>query len=137
MEDAVKWFFGIGTIIVIILCCIVGGCYIQPQYNVWQQEKEGQAEYAKAESSRKIKVLEAQATMDSAKMLADAEIARAKGVAEANRIIGESLKGNSEYLHYLWIHNLAETKSEVIYVPTEAGLPILEAGHRPPVKAEK
>ena len=55
---------------------------------------------------------------------------RAKGVAEANRIIGESLKGNESYLRYLWIQNLESGSNSVVYVPTEAGLPILEAGKR-------
>ena len=54
----------------------------------------------------------------------------AKGTAEANRIIGDSLKNNEAYLRYLWIHNLEEGKNEVIYIPTEAGMPILEAGKR-------
>lgn len=62
-------------------------------------------------------------------LLAEAEIERAKGVAEANRIIGESLKGNEAYLRYLWIQGLQEGSTpQVVYVPTEAGLPILEAG---------
>jgi hypothetical protein len=68
--------------------------------------------------------------MESAKLLGDAEVARARGVAEANRIIGDSLKGNEAYLRYLWIHNLESGSNSVIYIPTEAGLPILEAGAR-------
>lgn len=63
-------------------------------------------------------------------MLAAAEVERAKGVAEANRIIGESLKNNEGYLRYLWIQGLQDGSSEVIYVPTEASLPILEATRR-------
>ena len=70
---------------------------------------------------------EAKAEKDSAVELAKAEIERAKGVAEANQIIGDSLKGNSDYLRYLWIEGLHDDSAEVIYVPTEAGLPILEA----------
>lgn len=101
-----------------------------PTYRVWQQGKAGEARLAEAESSRKIAVAEAQAKMDAAKMLAQAEVERAKGVAEANQIIGESLKGHDEYLRYLWIHNLETGNNAVIYVPTEAGLPILEAGKR-------
>jgi len=66
--------------------------------------------------------------MESAKSLAQAEVERAKGVAEANEIIGESLKGNESYLHYLWIMGLQDGSSEVIYIPTEANMPILEAG---------
>ncbi len=60
-------------------------------------------------------------------MLAQAEIERAKGVAEANRIIGDSLKNNDSYLRYLWIDNIHNTSNQIIYIPTEASLPILEA----------
>ena len=104
--------------------------FVMPQYNVWQQEKEGQAAFAKAESTRKITVLEAQAHMDSAKLLADAEVIRAEGVAKANKIIGGSLEGNEAYLRYLWIQALENKQNEVIYVPTEANIPIMEAGKR-------
>jgi regulator of protease activity HflC (stomatin/prohibitin superfamily) len=85
---------------------------------------------AQAEYSRRIAVAEAQAKKDSAKLLAEAEVERAQGVAKANKIIGDSLKGNEAYLRYLWIDGLKESskQGEVIYVPTEAGLPILEAG---------
>lgn len=99
-------------------------------YDVWAQGKEGEAELAKAESNRQIKTLEAKAMMESSKHLADAEIIRAKGVAEANLIIGESLKGNESYLRYLWVQGLQTNHMQTIYVPTEAGLPILEAGKR-------
>jgi hypothetical protein len=57
-------------------------------------------------------------------------VLKAEGVAKANKIIGDSLKGNESYLRYLWIEKMTETGKEVIYVPTEAGLPILEAGKR-------
>jgi regulator of protease activity HflC (stomatin/prohibitin superfamily) len=97
-------------------------------YNVWAQGKEGQAELARAESNRQIKTLEAKAMEESAKHLAQAEIIRARGVAEANRIIGDSLKGNEAYLRYLWMSNLECKNKEIIYIPTEANMPILEAG---------
>lgn len=86
-----------------------------PQYNVWAAELSGRAELRKAEQNRQIAVEEAKAQKESAQCLADAEIIRAEGVAKANKIIGDSLKGNQQ---------------NVIYVPTEAGLPILEAGKR-------
>jgi hypothetical protein len=53
---------------------------------------------------------------------------RAEGVAKANKIIGDSLKENEAYLRYLWISEMKETKDQIIYIPTEANLPILEAG---------
>ena len=48
-------------------------------------------------------------------------------VEKANEIIGNSLKDNDAYLRYLWIKGLHDGSSEVIYIPTEANLPILEA----------
>lgn len=105
----------------------MAGC---PQYSVYEQRLQGEAELAKATYNRQVKVREAEAAREAATQLAQAEVERAKGVAEANKIIGNSLRGNEEYLRYLWIHNLGEGKNDVIYVPTEAGLPILEAGKR-------
>jgi hypothetical protein len=96
-------------------------------YGVWSQRKEGEAELARAESNRQIKTLEAKSTEESAKYLAQAEIIRAQGVAEANKIIGQSLKENEAYLRYLWINGLQHGGNQIIYVPTEANLPILEA----------
>lgn len=84
-----------------------------------------------AEADRRIKVLEAQAALDSAKLYRQAEVERARGVKEANDIIADGLKGHDEYLRYLWIEKVAGgAQREVIYVPTEASLPILEAGKR-------
>lgn len=101
-----------------------------PQYKVWQQRLAGQAELARAEQNRKIAIQEAEAQKESARALAEAEVIRAEGVAKANSIIGESLRGNESYLRYLWIQTLNDNPQNVIYVPTEAGLPILEAGKR-------
>ena len=101
-----------------------------PQYNVWTSGLAGQAELKRAEQNRQIAIEEAKAKKESAQALADAEIIRAQGVAKANKIIGDSLKDNEAYLRYLWIDSLNSNNQNVIYVPTEAGLPILEAGKR-------
>lgn len=120
-----------GTLMVVL----VGGglMYGCPQYSVYQQRMVGEAELAHAEFSKRVQVTDAQGRLDAASKLADVEIARARGVAEANKIIGDSLKGNEAYLKWLWITDLggAGNKPAVIYVPTEANLPILEAGRRP------
>ena len=100
-----------------------------PVYRVWQKTLAGKAHLREAEFNRQIQVVEAEAKAHAAKSLAEAEITRAGGVAKANAIIGESLKNNESYLRYLWIESLQHTQDKVIYVPTEAGLPILEA-HR-------
>lgn len=116
-----------------LLLLLLPGCFPGCPGYVYMRESEGDGEYAAAERTRKVKILEAQAALESAKFLADAEVARAEGVAKANKIIGESLKDNEAYLKWLWIKGLEDNgqqKPQVIYVPTEAGLPILEAGHR-------
>jgi len=113
---------------------VIGGfMYIIPQYKVYSQRMLGQAELQRAESNRQIKVREAQAAYDAADLTAKAEIRRAEGVAEANRIIADSLDGAEGYLRWRYIEMLENTSGsgrDVIYIPTEAGLPILEAGKR-------
>ena len=110
-------------------------------YKVFAATQSGKAELAQAEQNRQIKITEAEANNHAATSNAEAaikiataqataEIERAKGVAEANKIIGSSLKGNEEYLRYLYINGLTSGSGQIIYVPTEAGLPILEAGQR-------
>lgn len=110
-----------------IALLIAGGMYGCPRYNVYSAQAAGEARLREAESSRQIAVLEAKAKRDSAVMFAEAEVERAKGVAKANAIIGDSLKGNETYLRYLWITEMKSDK-ETIYIPTEAGVPILESG---------
>lgn len=117
-------------LVVLLVIAVGGGMYIYPMYNVYSQRRAGEAELARAESNRRIKIAEAEAAKESAQFLADAEITRAEGVAKANQIIGASLQGNEAYLHYLWIQGLESGNSAVVYIPTEAGLPILEAGRR-------
>lgn len=116
----------------------VTSCYdFQRDQRLKDAENNGKATLVEAENSKKAMVeqakaenesatLQAEAKIKIAKAEAQAEIERAKGVAEANKIIGESLKGNSEYLRYLQIDAIRGSKSEKIYIPTEAGLPIIE-----------
>ena len=55
-------------------------------------------------------------------------VEQAKGTAEANKIVDTSI--TEPYLRYLYINSLKNTENQVIYLPTEAGLPILEAGRQ-------
>ena len=113
--------------IVVLLLFIAGGMWGCPKYKVYVKERAGYASLQEAEWDRKILIEEASAKKESAKHYAEAEVIRAGGVAKANTIIGESLKGNEAYLRYLWVQGLHDGSSEIIYVPTEANLPILEA----------
>ena len=109
------------TIFVVITLSLGG----YPVYNVWSEGLKGEAELRRAEQNRRIAVEEALATAESAKSYADAEVTRARGVAEANSIIQDGLGGPNGYLRYLWIQNLPNART--VYIPTEAGMPITEA----------
>lgn len=122
----------VGFVMFFLALFVVTGMIGCPHYAVWHAGMVGEGELRRAEQNRKIEVQEAEAKRDAARMLAEAEVERAKGVAEANKIIGSSLEGNESYLRYLWIQGLQDGTSEVIYVPTEAQLPILEAARKQP-----
>lgn len=124
-QYAVKIGIRVGLAITAIIAAGMYGC---PQYNVWQQGLIGEGELRRAEQNRRIAIQEAQAKRESASLLAHAEIERAKGVAAANQIIGDSLKGNEAYLRYLWVQGMQNSAGHTVYVATEAGMPIMEAG---------
>lgn len=113
-----------GTLALVVL--IVAMAFVKPWYNVWSQEMEGKAEFAKAEQNRKIKIEEAKANLEAEKLNAQAEIERAKGAAEAIRIENGSI--TPTYIQYLWVRQQADLGDKtVIYIPTETNLPILES----------
>lgn len=109
------------AVIVLALVLMLG----IPAYNVWQQEMAGKAEFAKAEQNRRIKIEEAKANLEAEKLNAQAEVERAKGAAEAIRIENGSI--TPTYIQYLWVRQQGNIPEKVIYIPTEANLPILEA----------
>jgi Tfp pilus assembly protein PilE len=111
--------------VIALLALIVLGFWGCPQYNVYSKRKEGEAMLAHAQSSREVAVAEAKAKMESATLLAQADTIRAHGIARSNQIIGQSL--SPAYLHWFWIDNI-DKSNNVIYVPTETNLPIMEAG---------
>lgn len=104
----------------------IGMAFALPWYNVWSQEMEGKAEFAKAEQNRKIKIEEAKANLEAEKLNAQAEIERAKGAAEAIRIENGSI--TPTYIQYLWVRQQSDLSNKtVIYIPTETNLPLLES----------
>jgi predicted Holliday junction resolvase-like endonuclease len=132
---------GILFFVGIIIAWMVG----MPKYRIYKQDLQGQANLRQQEWEKKIQIEEARGKNDAAALIAEArikqetanaqaEVIRAEGVKKANEIIQASLGGSEGYLRYLYIQQLADFKTaggQVIYVPTEAGLPVLEAGKRP------
>lgn len=134
MEEArIRGFtWGFGSMATVLIVAVTNaflfGC---PSYNVYSRQKDGEAQLAEALASKQVAVQTAKAKWESASYEAKAEIVRAGGVAQANKIIGDSLRDNEAYLRYLYVNNMEHTQNQVIYIPTEAGMPILEAGQRP------
>jgi hypothetical protein len=133
------WSIALGSLFLLLVIVVggLGSCAAYNSMRVWNAETAGEAELAQARQNRQIATLEAEAKLESAKLLARAEVERAKGVAEANRIVADGLGGPEGYLRYLYIEHLAQSQGQIIYVPTEGGLPILEAGRLTPKPAPK
>ena len=108
---------------VILLSLIAVGMYGCPKYDVYSSTLQGEAELARATQNKQIIVQQAQAEKE-------AEILKAQGTAEANKIIGTSLQGNEAYLRWLWVNKLdaGQNGKTVVYVPTDGMVPNLETG---------
>ena len=114
------------AVLILSIIIILAGLFFGiPKYRVWAAEQAGKAEFAKAEQNRRIMIEEAKANLEAEKLNAQAEIERAKGAAQAIAIENGAL--SETYIQYLWVRQLDLSQSKTIYVPTEAGLPILEA----------
>lgn len=117
------------SVVLFLVLLIAGGLVGCPQYRVYSARMAGEAELAQATQNRQIRVQEALAKKEAAKLEGEAEVARAEGLARANKTLGESLSGEhgEKYLRYLWITGMEKSTHDTIYIPTEAGLPILES----------
>ena len=100
---------------------LLAGC---PHYKVYSYKYQGMAELERAEQNRQILVKQATAERDAA-------VQR----AEAIRIVGEAAQKYPEYRQQEFIGAFAEAVkdgkiNQIIYVPTEANIPLTEAGKR-------
>ena len=95
-----------------------------PMWNVWRSGLSGEADLMRAEQTKKIMIETARAEKESAKLR-----------AEAIEIMGAAAKNYPEYRNQEFIQAFGEALREgkinqVIYVPTEANIPVMEAGKR-------
>ena len=112
---------------VLVILSIGGLFFFFPAYNRYQEILNAKNELASQQYLKQVAIATAESKNESAKFEAQAEVTRAEGVAKANKIIGDSLTNNEAYLRYLFVNNLEHTQNQIIYIPTEANLPILEA----------
>ena len=121
------------TIIISIGVLIVILMFGLPLYNVWQQEMAGKAEMAKAEQNRKILIEEAKARLEAEKLNAQAEVERARGMAEAMKLENGTL--NTTYNQYLFIRTLEKLADkgdlpQIIYMPSEGLVPVMDVSKK-------
>ena len=121
--------FAIGA--AMLISVLFGGVAAYQPFKVWKAtytvQKErlmGEAQFARAEENRTILVEQARAERDSATLK-----------AEAIEIVGQAAKDFPEYRQQEFIAAFGEALQsgeidQIIYVATEAGIPITEAGKR-------
>lgn len=122
-KQIITTIVGIVLAIVFLVCFFTVKSVGQIYYNVWQQEQVGKANLARASQERQILVQQALAEKDAAKHR-----------AEAIETIGAAAQKYPEYRQQEFIGAFAEAIqkeniSQIIYVPTEAGIPVTES-HR-------
>lgn len=113
------WTF---TSLALFVAIVIGGMYGFPKYSVWQKGLAGQASLKRAEQEKLIMI-------ETAK----AELEASKHRAEAIAVMGAKAKEFPEYRHQEFIGAFADALqngsiAKIIYVPTEANIPIVEAG---------
>lgn len=122
---------GIIALVLIVIGILWALFAVGRVYNVWAAHKSGEADLAKAQNEQKIQVAQARGRLEAADLNKQAEIIDAEAVSKSVEIIGKALHNNHGYLQWKWIHMMEQRDSgDTIYVPTEVGLPILEAGKR-------
>lgn len=121
-----------GFLTSVLVITLTGGLLIGwPHYKVWHKGKSGQAQLSEAEFSKKVQIEQAKADLESAKLWAEAEVERAKGVAESTNIISGELQKNEAYLQYLAVQaqmKMANSPNHTtIYIPSGInGIPLIK-----------
>lgn len=134
-SNILKWLFigfSVVALIVIFLFAIAIGFRY---YGVWSAEMKGKARLMEASQSKQIMIESAKAEVEASKLR-----------AEAIEVIGKKAKEYPEYRMQEFIGAFGEALNNgnintIIYVPTEANIPVMEAGRltkkEPKVKQEE
>lgn len=115
----------VGAVIGIFLLITLNNI-ISPRLNLYKANTEKQAVIAEQKAQSEAAEFAARSAVTQAEAKAEAMIIEAKALAESQAIIAETL--TPEYIRYLYVKAIENNPNQVIYVPTEAGMPILESG---------
>lgn len=112
-----RWVF---TSLVGLVATVTISMLVYPQYRVYLLRLEGEAILAKSEAQKRVLVEQARAEKEAAQLR-----------AEAINILGEAAQKFPEYREQEFMGAFAEALREgnmqqIIYVPTEANIPIIE-----------
>lgn len=125
------WVIGVVFVFLIVVAIVLWNLIWAPKWNVWASQKQGEADLQQAHKEQQVQVASAQGRLDAAVINKNAAIIEAEAVSAQIERIGEKLTTHDLYLKWQWIKMMEEKpEGSVIYVPTEANLPILEAGMR-------
>jgi regulator of protease activity HflC (stomatin/prohibitin superfamily) len=103
--------------------------FLYPIWSVWASMKSGEAKLEEAKFAEQVARAQADARLSAAKINKEAAIIEAEAVSEQIQKIGKQLTSHDLYLKWQWIKMMEERpEASTIYIPTEAGMPILEAG---------
>ena len=119
----------VGAFIVLLVAALAVGLLFAaitaiPVYRAYSMEKTGEGQLRAARLERQALVAQAEAERDAAELR-----------AEAIQIIGEAAQDFPEYRQQEFIGAFAKCLEQgcadtILYVPTEANIPITEAGRR-------
>lgn len=124
-SSILAWAGVVFLILALLFGFLIGSVATWKKFSVWSKQQNGRAALAEAEFSKQVQIEEARANLEAQKLNAQSEVERAKGAAQAIEI--ENGKLTERYIQYLYVQNLEKLDTQLIYVPTEGGLPLLEA----------
>lgn len=121
MSDEGKTMLTLAAIVAVVVLLLA---VVVPPYNVWRMELKGEGQLKFANMQRQALVAQAQAERDASELR-----------AEAISIVGKAAQEFPEYRQQEFIGAFAAClengcAQQIIYVPTEANIPIIEARNR-------
>jgi hypothetical protein len=130
-KRAVLWVVaGVVALIAVIVVTVFIWKLVTPKMNLYRSNTEKQSVIKEQEAKSEAEVFAAQKRVIAAEAEAEARIIEAESIAQSQQIISETL--TPEYLRWRFYEVLSTTDGQIIYVPTEAGLPITEAPRMAP-----
>jgi len=121
-----RFWVKVVCLVLAVVLLLVGGCMGgMPKYRLYKADIEKRTMVSEARAKAEAAEHTARAEVTKANHEADRDRIRAQGVADSNRLISDSL--TPEYIRWHYIDQLTDKDNQLIYVPTEGGIPILES----------